>query len=297
MIDVHNRPVGYFLSARALRNQEPALMLWLHRSIVESVLPFFSDDKLIQHIASENQVPQFQGYLAPGSQFGFGGVLRIGEWSQDFLPLTIPIPACEQEDGACHWCEGKLEEKVHCHFCSGSGKEDKFDGEPLWPIVTTLGMLFERMYFNDLFGPDSPEADPPLQLMLIELFADRSRSVFGMHGRYSIGLVAWLATFPQSTKLQPLVDAMNALEQRIFSLSADEDKYKTRAVAEQNGWLNISCRGNACGLHPHHSGIRPGRGVEFSDHNIDTPAQALILLAALAALTDMAMEAKVGAKV
>lgn len=56
------------------------------------------------------------------------------------------------------------------------------------------------------------------------------------------------------------------------------------SVHNEDGWLNITCPGNGCGLNPGSLGIDPGRGYEFSSHNVDSPHQQLTLLAGLAAL-------------
>lgn len=291
MIVLENRPLRYFLSAFALTAQEPKLILWLHRSLVEhEVFRSLSPDQDgVRLIAADNDGGVFQGNLVSGSKFGFGGALEVGEWTRDFLPLMIPFPVCEHEDGPCHMCKGNPGDVTQCYFCNKTGKNTKVSYDSLWPVVSTLVLVFDAARSDEaLFGPKPQQQPHPSQPLTVEMAANKKDGIFAISGMYGIPLVAWLATLPPSSRLEPVVTAMKTVDHRLFPFGPEDD-FSFRVVAEQNGWLNISCRGEACGLHPDHHGIQPGRGVEFMCHNIDQPGQLMTLLAALAALTDMAI--------
>jgi hypothetical protein len=58
-----------------------------------------------------------------------------------------------------------------------------------------------------------------------------------------------------------------------------------RFEISEKGGLIIDCPGDACGINPSGwSQISPDRGYKFGCHNVDTPAQQLILLIGLAVL-------------
>lgn len=299
MIQFENRPLRYFLSSVRLSDAEPAMELWLHDDLLAN--PVFSalspEDRRIRSLQSDLECGPFQVGFEEGSGFGFDGMLRVGRRSGSFQSLVVPVPVCEFEDGSCRHCEGEERERQECFFCNRSGKDTRIDYQQLFVVLATMIELLERSVCDDVFSGDRlPDAaiKPPFQLLMIEALASKADSRFGVGGRYGIPMVDWLRRFPDHTSLQPVVQAMMQVETRIFPLSFDGEKFSFRAVAEQGGWLNISCRGDACGLHPTHHGIQAGRGYEFSCHNVDHPGQVMVLLAALGALTDMALEAGAG---
>ena len=89
-----------------------------------------------------------------------------------------------------------------------------------------------------------------------------------------------------------MIEAMIKTWQKMFPTKKVDkyDRYSFRASVDyENGWLNVSCPGDACGLNPANScGGEDGRGYEFSCHNVDSPMQQLTLIAGLAALCDKA---------
>ena len=108
-----------------------------------------------------------------------------------------------------------------------------------------------------------------------------------LSGQYSVFLGRYLNDLPVGTSIEEMVLAMKRaykiMDQGLgplprFSASIDGD----------NGWLNVDCPGDACGLHPSHGSVEESQGYEFSCHNVDTPQQQLTLLAGLAALHDKA---------
>jgi hypothetical protein len=89
-----------------------------------------------------------------------------------------------------------------------------------------------------------------------------------------------------------MVQTMRTVDERMEGEVKSFDEYYFQAYTQGNeGWLNVSCPGDACGLHPSNGYIDGERGYEFSCHNVDQPIQQFMLLAALAALHDLARAA------
>jgi len=107
-------------------------------------------------------------------------------------------------------------------------------------------------------------------------------------GDYSVPLVNFLRSFAPGTEITEMKDAMILAHRKMFGKNDKYAIYEMEAkVAYENGWLNTSCPGNACGLNPADSwGLEKVGGYKFSCHNVDTSAQQIVLIAGLAALCD-----------
>lgn len=92
--------------------------------------------------------------------------------------------------------------------------------------------------------------------------------------------------FDDAIRLVKMEDAMRKAYVRMLRADYLDSLSFRASVENERGWLNVSCPGSACGLHPTDHFMRDGYGFEFSSHNVDTPAQQLTLLAGLAALHD-----------
>jgi hypothetical protein len=124
-----------------------------------------------------------------------------------------------------------------------------------------------------------------------------SRDICGgsLGGQYSVPLCNWLGILrTESLKrdkrpvIIEIVEAMQLTYQTIFD-SNQYKEYDFRAsIDHDDGWINISCPGDACDINPSNGRVEKGLGYEFSSHNVDTPAQQLTLLVGLAALHDKA---------
>lgn len=112
--------------------------------------------------------------------------------------------------------------------------------------------------------------------------------------KFSVALCDWfrkLGTGP----IPEMVEAMKIAYNHTQRIRGSSSVFYFRASIDySNGWLNISCPGNACGLNPWHNAVHNTGGYEFADHNVDTPFQQLTLLAGLAALHDRARKEGVG---
>ncbi|MDP2647876.1 MAG: hypothetical protein Q8P35_01380 [Candidatus Yanofskybacteria bacterium] len=295
MILFNNVPYGYSLSAAGIRSDN-ALRLLLHRRIVESRELQFADNREIQPYIddlSADGVQSFLPELIEGNRFGFNGSFEVGVWKDDVLTLSIPIPIAEKEAGICGMCHGK--EPAECFHCRGRGKDYSIDHSQALAISATFTVLLGRLFHHDLFMQEESSSRPPLQLLLVSTTTQVQAHGGSLWGLYSIPLVAWLAQLPENARLPRISEAMTLVHQRLFPLSHSVyTKMDFYVQVLKEGWLNISCPGQACGLHPHHQGPRPGWGYEFQCHNVDTSFQQLMLLTALAALTDISVAEGVG---
>ncbi len=129
------------------------------------------------------------------------------------------------------------------------------------------------------------------QLLTVETITE-----YGMHGgslggEYGKPLHKFLSTFEPGTSIEEMCMAMMLCYQRMWGLPPFQ-KHNFRArVDYENGHLNVSVPGNACGLNPSHGVLydkKKTEGYKFSCHNTDDPVQQISLIAGLAALCDKA---------
>lgn len=295
MIHLNNAPYGFSLSAFRIKDNN-TLQLLLHRRVVESrELQFINCREAESHIAELNEygVRSFLPELAEGSRFGFNGSFEVGSWKDDILPLSVSIPTAE-EDEICSMCHGK--ESKECFVCSGSGKDYKIDHSQTLAISATFSVLLGRLHYHNIFMQEG-SVQPPLQLLLVSTMTRVDAHGGSLWGAYSIPLVAWLAKQSEYSTLTSIGKTMKLVHKKLNPFSHHlYTNLDFNVQIQRDGWLNISCPGQACGLHPSHHGIRPGRGYEFQCHNVDTSFQQLVLLSALGALTDMAVAEGIGQK-
>jgi len=129
------------------------------------------------------------------------------------------------------------------------------------------------------------------QLLTVETITHNDMHGGSLGGMYSVPLTSWLASkvtdLPERHVyvIPEMEKAMKTAYYHMLSRGPLDDHSFSAHIAYRGGWLNVSCPGNACGLHPSHSrSPDEGRGYEFSCHNVDSPAQQFTLLAGLAAL-------------
>ena len=163
--------------------------------------------------------------------------------------------------------------------------ENEFDFVPSFTISASLAILFDLLQF-----PEYTTSSPVPQLAVLQSGVNSN----GMHGaplggEFSIPVRKWLASLGEHTSISEMTESMRTAYRKMFPFRFryyhEHDFHAS--VDYHNGWLNISCPGNACGLNP--TRIEDGdKGYKFSCHNLDTPMQQITLLAGLAALHDRA---------
>ena len=139
------------------------------------------------------------------------------------------------------------------------------------------------------FAPQKETSSSLIQLMTFGTCTIKGQNGSYIGGEFSFPLCRWLGSLGQHEIIPEMIQAMKGAYGRMHGGLRDFDNFYFRAfVNDENGWLNVSCPGDACGIQPAHSGTHRGLGYEFSCHNVDTPVQQITLLAGLAALHDRA---------
>ena len=291
-IDSENMPCLYELS---WDRKTPAIIIKMHRFFVEScsVSPRAPNVSYFLREFGFSAFDCFKANLFGEQLFGFDGAFqKIGE-EKDFIIFEARIPQVKKQlNEACHECNGSKQdrnlEREKCLYCNGTGRENIMDWKPVNAISATftvfLSLASLRCYKKDRTSCALP------QLLTVETITEKKMHGGSLGGVYSIPLVGFLSSFDEDTEIVEMTKAMIKAWDKMFGKT---DKYQRHSfwakVAYKNGWLNVSCSGDACGLHPVDNwGSTPGEGYKFSCHNVDSPMQQIALLAGLAALCDKA---------
>lgn len=313
-----NAPCWYELS---FRNDGPALMVSVHEEIFPH-LPKFQNAPIVEILKKEFGFLQFEHDWG-GATFGFDRAFKSTGTKDHFIGFSVPIPVLEKEITIlcghclgnkkdlfqiCTKCNGSGREKkmiscrccsikdtrADCLICKGKGEEPEvvMDWCPFYAISATFTLFFNLM----TFGYDKKcrvNCQRP-QLLSIETGIHRSMGGASVHGAYSIPLVRWLSKFPPNIHIKDTEDVLTSVWKKIHGKNFyNMDKMNTWVQIRENGCLSISCPGDRTGLFPTYREMhnRGDYGYEFSCHNVDTPMQQIVLLAALGALCDMARKA------
>lgn len=181
-----------------------------------------------------------------------------------------------------------------CIHCTGVGKELIFDWQSAYACSAsfTVFLVLTEFVKTETSAPFS-------QLLTVKTMIREGLDGGSLSGEYSIPLVKFLSNLYDETKtrrsISEMIQAMKLAYNHMVGMRKF-DQFNFRASVDyEDGWLNVSCPGNACGLNPEHNAgydmKRRGLGYKFNCHNIDTPVQQITLLAGLAALHDKARKA------
>jgi len=229
------------------------------------------------------------GGIAPvQEEFDF----RQGEESlirtvQGFINLLIPLPKVKKPTGLpCKECEGAGQrDEMDCLYCEGEGQVMELDLTEVNRISEKLALLTRLLRYP-------PEQDTPSdlpQLLVVETMFREDMGGGSLWGEYSVPLVNWLGILGwERAEIPEMAEAMKVAYTHMMGSKFLSDSNFWAVVENNKGWLNVSCPGSGCGLHPNSHGWDYGEGYEFSCHNVDNSLQQLTLLAGLAALHDRA---------
>jgi hypothetical protein len=283
MLDRDIMPCWYEIS---WQENPPAIILRLHRDWLGSTTPISEESPVVADLRSTFELNQFGRDFS--SDIGFGGKLRrLGE-KGEFVEFATCLPVVKKSTGKpCRACKGSGETEFgdKCSSCRGSGKGHEYDHRESFSASATLNVLFGFLLFPD----HETKAKNP-QLLQIQTTTHSGVHGGSLSGFYSAPLVRWLTSLGHPTPIAEVTNAMVVAYGHMFGgLDPYEERECKATVDHEYGGLNITCPGDACGLHPHHNRItRQGLGYQFSCHNVDNPHQQLTLIAGLAALHDRA---------
>ncbi len=277
-------PCWYELSFRGTNNK-PGILLRIHSDFVNSAKEIPANAPLVIGLKESFQFKKFNGRL--GEDFGFENSLIYRGMKDGFLEYEIPTPLVRKfKDEICIRCNSSGYDEVmdaNCLLCE-NGKIPYYDWEVAFAVSATISLLLHSMRF-----PEYETTAKIPQLMIVEATTIRASHGGSLYGEYGCELAAYLRSRPVDA-ISEMIDAMRIIHERMEGKISFYDNRDFQAYTQgNNGWLNISCPGDRCGLYP--VDCRLDRGYRFSCHNVDQPIQQLTLLASLAALHDLARAA------
>lgn len=263
----------------------PAIIVKIHKDLEEKFEEILSTALMFESLMKEFKFKFFQGTL--GQSFGYENSFKKQLDQNEFACFSVDLPKVKKEETvACGMCHGSGEGWIageECLHCEGKGREHKIDWHDAFAVSASFTVLFKAIFYNEL----ETSAKVP-QLLTVQTMTKADMHGGSLNGMYSIPLVRWLGTIAKR-QIEEMITAMTRAYNFMCESSPNDNRFYAR-VESSDGWLNVSCPGDACGLNPSHGSLqgRVGRGYQFSCHNVDSPLQQLTLLAGLAALHDKA---------
>lgn len=229
----------------------------------------------------------------PDEGFGFDDTIQV-RVEKDTHIFTAPIPKIESmTENMCGRCKGKRIEDQYdrrCFECHGTGHEIVMDWQKSYALAVSLSELFE--FLNIPMYAESLSESAENQLMEIRMIFSRDGDYArnGIGCQLSVECARWIRdAFPSegSEKLATPLTAMRKAYTSFFLPSS----YMLFESRVSDGAPYFVCPGQCCCLGKSGSvrvdeEIMRGYGYCLDDHNVDTPAQSITFLAALAALHD-----------
>jgi len=284
-----NIPCWYELS---WRQKKPAIILKIHKDFIASIKPIRirEDAPIVKTLKEQFKFESFAGNF--NGNYGFDNAfVRVGKRG-NFVEFVVKIPKVKKWTGEiCGDCNGSGKQKFldlrrDCFHCEGTGKECIFDWQPAYAISASFTIFTTLARF-----PGIETSEPFPQLITVNTITGSDMHGGSLGGEYSIPFVKWLTSLFGTNSVPEMVQAMKIAYNRMLGLHKFDQFHFRASVDYENGWLNVSCPGNACGLNPVHGAeydMKRGLGYEFDCHNVDTPIQQITLLAGLSALHDRA---------
>lgn len=280
-------PCWYEMVWRGWEGELPAIILRVHNDFVQSMEPIPDEAPAIAGFKQQFGFAEFCGSFS--GNFGFNNSFKRQGEKDGFLEFLVDIPVINKLTGKkCPECRGKRRNPrftdMECFHCNGTGKEHEMDWKTAYAISASFTLFTAISQY-----PQIETSCPLPQLLTLYTITRQDMHGGSLGGGYSIPLVKYLVSLGRGANITAMVHAMKASYQRMIG-GRDYDEHRFRASVDyENGWLNVDCPGDACGLHPSDGSDRwEGRGYEFSCHNVDSPMQQLTLIAGLAALYEKA---------
>jgi len=250
MIKRENIPAWYYLS---WQDEPPAIILGVHRDFIDNIRLANLADLMAIGFMEEFRFRNFSGDF--NKSWGFDDSFKKMGEKDDFVEFNIALSAIRND-------------KKNAHAISAS-----------------FSVFFAVAFFSEV---ETSSLFP--QLLTINTVTEQRDHGGSLSGQYSIPLVKWLVSQCKDRGVIPeMIRAMKSACKCICgSLRGFNQNEFKASVKDELGWLNVSCPGNACDLHPQSQhDLEEGFGYAFDSHNVDTPVQQIILLAGLAALYDL----------
>ncbi len=229
----------------------------------------------------------FSGDLSADT-FGFNGIVRRTRETDSYAEYCAAIPRVMIETNAvCEECggNGKRNESGfndRCLYCDGSGKRRIRDWRTAYLTTASLNLLFQVIEICDVGSVED------CQHATIQMMSEYGQHGSSLGGCFGVDLCGFLRNdLPEKIDvLENAFRAMSSAYNRMVTLRP-YDRHSFSASAD-NGFLILSCPGDACGVSMTDHCVSIGRGCEFSCHNVDSPVQSLSLLAGIASIVGQA---------
>lgn len=279
MLTRNNIPCWYKLS---WDNEKCAIVLYVHKDFIRFTGEISSDSYEVKEFMEDFGFKKFYGGF--DKDFGFDESFVFAGEDDDFVKFLINLPTVKKRtDDPCQYCNGSGEDFIgqRCLFCGGEGKEYVYDKGAVYAMSATFSIFSTVSRFLE----EETTSSVP-QLLTVNTITTKDIHGGALCGEFSIFLCDWLRAHGPSI-VSEMIGAMKNAYVKMLGPSYVHDHDFKAHIADNKGWLNVSCPGNACGLNPSWgSDMYYGKGYEFSDHNVDTPMQQLVLIAGLSALSD-----------
>lgn len=284
IVKYHNIPCWYELSWRPV----VGIVLRIHKDFASyaNSKPIPKNSPILVSYKKNFRFKKFGEKF--GEDLGFEGSIKFLGQSGEFLEYQIPMSLCRKLGEKCKRCKGTGKDEdayeSRCLYCGGEGKEVNYDYKEAYEVSASLTILLQLF----LLFPDMETSSSLFQLISLETVTIRSAHGGSLSGEYSTEVVDFLRQRTPGD-IPEMTAAMRAVHVKMEGGIRDYYKYSFSAYTQgSNGWLNVSCPGDACGLHPQDSSVSSSReGYGFSCHNVDQPIQQLTLIGAIAALHDL----------
>lgn len=279
-------PCVYDISYR--KGNPPCIVLRLHKDFVKANKNIIPAEFFLRKVQDDHNLGEF--FPLSNKCFGFDGVIkRKGRVSKGFLIYEIEIPIFKKElPDLCERCNGTGRNEdldCECLFCHGTGHKAAYDWRPLSAISASLQVLG---MMTDTYEKETSAKN--YQLITFQIYCGKGQGRFPIVGHYGIDFCDWLISLKAPCRFDQATEEMSNVYSHIYGREAGL-RWDFQAYLEENAWLIINCPGDACGIHPSDSyGWNPGKGKAFDCHNMDSPGQQIMILVALAILSDMARE-------
>lgn len=291
-----NEPFSYRLSARSIvSGVNPTIDIVLGRKAVETLGDLSKDTPVVRDFLKTNPKywGDFKNSLEPGGNFGFCQGLffkgcLVEEAHDDGLIIKVLTPKVVYP--TTHLRRQLREEKISLDLPLEDGDRDTVSWNEAFATAATLHIIFSRLSL--LYDYNSVCEEGPLQSLHVSTVVEVGMHGGSIGGAFSPFFTNWLGKNHKRIDIERINEVMRLTWHHMMpnpKYAKSEDR-ELHAEVRPLGTFLASCPGenNAC-IYPDQfseNDIENGRGYSFGCHNLDTPAQQFVLLAALAALSD-----------
>lgn len=269
-------------------NKRCSIILKIHKDFVTSLDWMGSKSPIVEEMKEEFEFESFSSDFS--KNLGFDDVFKFEKETEHFYSYLIEMPS--PSIAPCETCSLQMEfdfpdqfSDILCPECWG--RKQRIDTD--WQTAYAISATFTIFFFLPYNPAENPVSFTYPQLINIQTCTLRDMHGGSLSGGYLYPTGKWLASHKPGFEITSIKEAMISAYEKMHHEKQDDMNricnFKA-TIDYENGWLNTSCPGDACGLHPERSPPNNEFGYRFSCHNVDTPFQQLTLLTGLAALCD-----------